>query len=339
MGEEQAVDYKISRAARELHERLITIDGLSGSAMAYNPMLEGGLTAGNITIGLSNTTTIREAIKNCIENYNLIEFNPERLMLVEKADDIIKAKKTNKLGLILGIQGCECLEEDVHMVTALYRMGVRIIQLTYSIQNAFGYGCLEKEDRGITHLGIQVVRECNRLGIVLDLTHLGFRTAMDVAEESQSPVIISHSNPMSVCSNPRCVKDELIKAVAKTGGVMGVTPYSPLAETVPDKWPTLDDVVAHIKYVVDLVGIDHVGFGTDMFEGRNAVGFEGWFKRCFREQFRSYSSLKTRHVQGFSSLRYLPRLTDALLRHGFNERQVAQIMGENFLRVFREVWK
>lgn len=329
---------EVNAQAQALHDRSVVIDGLAGSAMAYPTLIAGGLTAVNVTVAGSAVKTLKAALKNITEYYDLIALDPQKLKLVEGAGDIEKAKESGQLGIILGFQGAACLEEELSMLQVFQRMGVRILGLTYSEQNTLGYGCLERYDPGLTHFGIQVVRECNRLGLLIDLTHVGNQTALDAADLSEQPVVLTHSNARELCDNPRNVSDELIRAVAASGGVIGVTAYASLTETTPNQWATVDDMVSHIVHVAGMVGIEHVGFGTDMFEGRSQLSFETSVRRKYLETFRPYSSVATRHVQGLGSLRYMPRLTAALLRRGFSEADVQKVLGGNFLRVFRQVW-
>lgn len=333
-----AVWEEVDARAQALHDRSLVIDGLAGSATAYPALMAGGLTAVNVTVAGSAVKTLKAALKNIAEYYDLIAMDPEKLLLVEQTGDIERAKESGRMGIILGFQGAACLEEELAMVQIFQRVGVRILGLTYSERNTLGYGCLERYDPGLTHFGIQVVRECNRLGVLIDLTHVGNQTALDAAELSTQPVVLTHSNPRTLCDNPRNVSDELIRAVAASGGVIGVTAYASLTETTPNQWATVDDMVTHIVRVADMVGIDHVGFGTDMFEGRSQLSFETSVRRKYLETFRPYSSVQTRHVQGLYSLRYLPRLTAAMLRRGLSESDVQKVLGGNFLRVFRQVW-
>lgn len=326
-------------AARRVHERAVVVDGLAGSATSYEPILAGGVTAVNVTLATSTPATAMPVLKAALRYHWLAATVPDRMLVVERASDIATAKETGRLGVVLGVQGCDFLEGDLDLVEVFHRMGLRIAQLTYSERNQLGSGCLEPEDLGLTAFGRQVVRECNRVGIVVDLSHVGQRTALDAVETSEHPVILSHANVRALNDNPRCVEDDLIRAVAESGGVMGVSAYSTFAETRRDVWPTLDDFVHHLSYVAELVGVDHVGLGTDMFEGRTDASFRFDVQRRYGETLRSYSRLETRMVQGLPSLSQLPRVTAALLAHGFDEDDVTKILGGNFLRVFEKVWR
>lgn len=329
----------VDATASRVHEHAVIVDGLAGSVDHYEPILTGGVTAANVTLATSTPKSALAVLKAALRYHWLAETVPDRLLVVEHAADIGTAKQSGRLGVVLGVQGCDFLEGDLDLVEVFQRMGLRIAQLTYSERNQLGSGCLEPEDLGITAYGRQVVRECNRVGIVVDLSHVGERTALTAVEVGDQPVILSHANVRALNDNPRCVRDDLIRAVAATGGVMGVSAYATFAETRPEVWPTLDDFVHHVSYTADLVGVDHVGIGTDMFEGRTTASFRFDVQRKYSETLRSYSRRETRMVQGLASLADLPRVTAALLAHGFEENDVTKILGGNFLRVFEKVWR
>lgn len=161
---------------------------------------------------------------------------------------------------------------------------------------------------------------------------------MDAMEVSKQPAIFSHSNPKGVCDHPRNLTDEQIKAVAQTGGVIGISPYSIFCETTPGVWPTLEDYVTCIDYVVNLVGPDHVGLGSDKFEGKSRAEFQKFWIR-YRDMFPGYGDFSTRQVQGLQDIESLPRVTEILARRGYDEATILKILGGNFLRVFSQVWR
>jgi membrane dipeptidase len=176
------------------------------------------------------------------ENLLNFEMSP-KVRHVEKVDDIFEAKRNGQLGVILGIQSPSCLGQQRERLRLLHKLGLRSLQLTYMERNFLGDGCLEPENRGLTHFGIQVVRECNRLGLLIDCSHVGIRTTLDAVEHSSAPIVISHTAVRALTDNPRCVTDEQMKAVAARGGVIGMTTFAPFIRT--DRRPTLDDYLDH----------------------------------------------------------------------------------------------
>src|SRR3546814_708444 len=171
----------------------------------------------------SYTPTFEEVLASIYENLLYLEISP-KLRLVGTAADIETAKANGELGLIFGLQSASCIEQDRKRVRLLHKLGLRILQLTYMERNYIGDGCLEPENRGLTHFGIQVVRDCNRVGMLIDCSHVGIRTTLDAAAHSAQPIVISHTAVRAIADNPRCVTDEKMKAVSSPGGVVGITP-------------------------------------------------------------------------------------------------------------------
>ena len=152
---------------------------------------------------------------------------------------------------------------DVGNLLLWKQMGLMVCQLTYNEKNLAGSGCLELNDDGISQYGKVLVREMARVGVTLDLTHVGQRTFMDAVKVARAPVIASHSNPNAVVDNPRNITDDQIRALADTGGVICVTTWAPLIYRGGGQMPTLDDYIVSLEYALELVGIDHVGTSTD----------------------------------------------------------------------------
>jgi membrane dipeptidase len=327
---------RIDDSAAELWNRAIVIDGLGVTATNYEAQIAAGVTATNATLA-SRLAGFPEAVARIDDYLSMIELSEGKALLVTSADDIIRAKERGALGVILGFQTGSVVEDQLHYVRTLHRLGVRIIQLTYMERNLIGDGCLEPENRGLTAIGRQVVFEMNRIGILVDLSHVGYRTAQDAIALSSKPVIFSHSNARAVGDSPRNIPDHLMTALAEKGGVMGITPYTPFARTARAKLPNLEDFFAHVDYAVNLIGIDHVGFGTDFIEGRDQVSFVKGMQWPYPDIVADYD-LSSRHVAELKSLQDLPLLAHGLLHRGYAERDVEKFLGGNFLRVYREVW-
>jgi membrane dipeptidase len=263
----------------------------------------------------------------------------DRLVHVLTVDDILRAKREGKVGIIFGCQGLASkIEDDANLLRILHRLGLRIGQLTWNERNSIGCGCLEVPDSGLSQFGRVVVREMNHLGIVIDLAHAGGRTIQDTVELSEKPVIVSHANVRRLTDNPRNLSDDVLKSLAGRHGVVGITAYSPFCEAKAGVRPTLTEVVDHIAYVADLVGVDHVGIGSDFFEGESPVRFEHLFRVRHPDVIRHYT-LDTVYAEGFDRVSCFPRLTEALVDRGLADADILKILGGNFLRVFRDVWK
>jgi len=331
--------------ARQLLHETIVVDGLGGAIVHPTPyMSEGtyegklvadGWTAMNSTLVSepSYTPTWEEALKAVYENLLYFEMSPG-VRHVEKLSDLLEAKRNGQLGVILGLQSPSCIGQDRTRIRILHKLGLRVLQLTYMERNFLGDGCLEPENRGLTHYGIQVVRECNRLGIVIDCSHVGIQTTLDAARHSEQPIVISHTAVRKLTENPRCVTDEQMRAVAEKGGLIGITAYAPFIRT--DRRPTLDDYLDHFEYAIGLVGADHVGIATDMFDGKTQVNWATPWYYPEVTQGAQYGSLG---MDGFEGKSQLVNVVAGFLRRGHEPEVVRKILGGNWMRVLEKVWR
>jgi membrane dipeptidase len=301
-----------------------------------------GLTAMNVTMGITgigmgvdNFRSMIGTIQGYLSYFEL----EDRLIHVLSIRDIQRAKRERKLGIIFGCQGIAGkIEDDPGLLLILQRLGQRIVQLTYNDRSSVGCGCLETSDSGLTQFGRICVREINHLGLVLDLAHASPRTTLDAAFLSAAPIIVSHANVRKLCDSPRNLSDEIIKAVARSGGVIGITAYAPFCETAAGVRPSIDCYIEHITYIANLVGIDHVGIGSDFFDGESLIRFEHFFRLRYPEIVRDYT-IDTVYVDGLGTVDDLPRIAETLARRGASEIEIRKVLGENFLRVFGQVWK
>jgi membrane dipeptidase len=301
---------------------------------------EGGITAVCLTTPWP-WDSFETAVKRTEEYYALARTDP-KLLLVESAADIRRAKAEGKVGMILWSQGLNIIGDHIPHIESLFRLGYRILQLTYSERNYLGDGCDETSDVGLSKLGRAAVKELNRLHILVDVSHSGPRTSLDAAELSEQPIIVSHANPRSLYDHPRNISDELIKAVAAKGGVIGACPYAPINwDGDPTHKPNIDNLVASIDHMVQMVGIDHVGLGTDSEATEGAYPAE-----VIAELGRRYPDLGgpfraafgRARMEGFRGMRDFPLITEKLLNHGYKPDDVAKVIGGNWLRVFETVW-
>ena len=214
-----------------LHAESIIIDGLNisrWSEAVFEQMSQGGLTAINATIAIHEG--FRETIGNIAHWHRLFDQYRSMITPVQSVDDIRRAKREKKVGVIFGFQSTDPIERDLYLLSVFKELGVRIIQLTYNERNYIGDGCLERTDCGLSLFGLEVIEEMNRLGILIDLSHTGYRTAMETIEASKQPVVFTHANPRTLCDHPRNKTDEQIRAVVEKGGLIGPTSF-------PPSWP------------------------------------------------------------------------------------------------------
>jgi len=314
------------KRALAIHQRSIVIDALNASIMDeeyFRKMQQGGVTATNYTVAMSQN--LSETVKRIAQMYRQIEIS-RTATLIERAADIREAKREGKVGIILGFQNVAPLEGDLGLLSVYHRLGVRIVQLTYHFKNVCGDGCKEPTNSGLSLFGKELVKKMNDLGMVVDLAHVGERTEREAIEVSRHPVIASHSNVYSRVPAPQNKKDDMIKALAKKGGVIGITGFPRLLE--PN--PTLDLLLDHVDYVVQLVSVDHVGIGLDFAEGWADSPFHR--KRLLEIDGRIYD-----WPEGISTITQFPNITRGLVSRGYSDREIEKILGGNFLRVFEEV--
>ena len=346
----------VSRDANSLHKDAIVIDSqgvtvLLPSVHIPPAPIDGrsfldlaraaALTAMNVTMGLggiaSGTDDFRSLLNSIYGHLVYFELHPDEVIHVQSADDVERAKRDGKLGVIFGVQGfASKMEGDLTLIRILHKLGLRIVQLTHNERNALGCGCIERHDTGLTQLGRAAIAEMNRVGILVDLAHAGETTALETLETSRVPCIVSHANVRALTDHWRNLTDHMLRALAESGGVVGITAYAPFCQPPSGARPTIDDVVDHIAYVADLVGIDHVGIGTDFFEAESEIRYADFasrypgVQRGFRREEIS--------AQGFERVDHFPRLTEALVARNFTDADVRKILGENHLRVFRAAW-
>lgn len=253
------------------------------------------------------------------------------------ADDIEAAQASGRTAVILGFQTSSPLEDDLDLVEVFHRLGVRIIQLTYNSQSLIGAGCYEANDAGLTRFGREVVREMNRVGILIDLSHVGEQTSLDAIETSQRPVSITHANPRTFFDHVRNKRDHVLRALVERDGVLGCTIYPPL---MGGKDVSLMDWTAMVARAVDLMGIDHVAIGSDASrdwddEDLKWVRLGRWTHDESLGKTVSGSSSWPEWPPWFVTPADLPNIAVGLEQRGFATAEVDAIMGENWLRLFR----
>lgn len=321
-----------------LHKKAIVVDGLNFSKIdrAYiEKMLDGGVTAVNSTVAplAEFPFGFRETIREIANKYAVIDENRDISLLAKSVRDIEQAKESGKVAIIFGFQNMKAIEDDLRMLTIFHKLGVRIMQLTYQERNLIGDGCTERTDCGLSDFGIAVVEEMNRLGIVIDLSHVGRRSTLDAVEFSKQPVIFSHANPHALCDHLRNKTDEEVKALAEKGGVVGVNALPAFLAKKPKA--TVEDLLDAIDYYVQLVGFRFVGIGLDLVEGRTEEDMKPYLK-TFKRGVPPSGWMA--YPEGIDSATKIPNITKGLVERGYSNKEIMGILGGNFIRVFKEVW-
>jgi membrane dipeptidase len=326
--------------AASLHARSVVLDMLDISLINrphLEHMREGGVTAANVTITLQHG--FQETVALIRDFDRRLEDWADLIRPVRCADDIRRAKDEGRIGMIYGLQNGSPIENDLRLVQPLHALGIRVVQLAYMTGNLIGDGCLEPRNAGLTVFGRAVVRELNRTGMLIDLSHCGERTSLETIDASEAPVAFSHACARGLCSHPRNKSDEAIRALAARGGVMGVTSLSAFVADDPAK-ANLERYLDHIEYVVELVGIEHVGLGLDFTEyvPADVLVPVKWGGTHVPTGLDGIVEWPIPYATGIDGSARLPSVTEGLLGRGLSQADVQRVLGGNFLRLLEQVW-
>lgn len=332
--------------AEQLHREAIVIDPCVQYLVRRSERSDkSGLTAVGLTIPLPGDG-MNEALPRVSDFLQIIAGEPT-FCLADTPEAIREAKRAGKIAHILLAQDSLIVGRDVKNLLLWKQLGLRVMQLTYNEGNLAGSGCLELGDGGLTQHGRVLIREMERVGITVDLTHVGKKSFMDAAATATRPILASHSNPKAIVDNPRNIDDEQIKAIAASGGVVCVTTWAPLIWPGNAKMPTIDDYLTCLEYVIELVGIDHVGISTD------SMGTAGAYPRHdpdpdslpygrvtdeFDRLARPEDS-NNRQPADFNGIEDYPYLTAKMLDRGYAGEDILKLLGGNLLRLFEATWK
>ena len=279
------------------------------------------------TLG-EDSSGIKETIANIAAARALVLSEPDKFVLVKSADDVSEAKRADKLAISFHFQGTGPVESDIGMIEVYYSLGVRQMLLATNLKNMVGDGCKERTDCGLSRFGVLVIEEMNRVGMLVDGSHTGNRTTLEACEVSKDPFIFSHSNPKALFDHPRNITDEQIKASAATGGIIGINGVGVFLGKNDSSTAT---ILRHIDYVAALVGAEHVGIATDLPVDPGNSSPTPWNPPHPGDV--PWSDIN--YIQP----EQLPELADGMLRSGYKESQVRGILGENWFKLARRVWK
>ena len=328
----------------ELYAQAVVIDGLNvsnwESPTVYSSLRQGGFTAINATVATwENFQQTMDHIAVWLRRFD----QRDDILQINEVADIHAAKAEGKTGIILGFQNASPIENHLERLRLFRALGVRIIQLTYHERNLLGNGSYERRDDGLSNFGVDAIRLMNELGILIDLSHVGDRTTLETIDESALPVAVTHANSNTFCDHPRNKADETLKRLAARGGIVGATSFAPFLPHGFDA--TLADFVDALDYMVQLVGIDHVAFGTDNTQDQplafwHYIGAQQGTK--YPSTFANTALDYEAHCfqpKGLETPAQFPKLAEALAARGYGERDMLKILGGNWLRIFSEVWQ
>lgn len=331
--------------AQRIHQEALVIDALVYHCDGdVSDLKAGGIDALNITTCFFEAD-FPEACAEIARWHGLLNAPGSPWMRIETVADLDRAKAEGKIGLIMGWQNSRPIADELDRLYFFRRLGLRIMQLTYNFRNALGDGCLEPEEAGLTLLGRDAVRIKNELGIAIDLSHVGQRTMLDTIEASEQPVLITHANARALANLERNKTDDIIRLVTEKGGFIGASIYGPMCwDGDPNRKPRIDDFLRHLDYIVNIAGIENVGFGTDLATGSNyaKMAFERthwrrWeginrFNRVFGEE------IPARYLADCNKHSDLIKVTEALVARGWSENDIKGYLGGNFRRILDQIW-
>ncbi len=320
------------------HIKRLSIDGLviaKFSRSIFKEMQKGKITAANCTC------SVWENFNQTIDNLTMwndhFERNSDIICNIKKYEDIDKAKADGKVGIILGWQNTSAIENDIKKLQIFYDLGIRIAQLTYNTQNLVGSGCWESNDGGLSDFGKDVVLEMNRLGMIIDLSHVGPKTSSDAIKVSNSPVTYTHCCP-TLKKHPRNKTDEQLKEIANKGGMIGFASYTPFLPKGSES--NIDDCINGMDYLINIVGEDQVGIGTDWVQDHDISFFQYLQKDKGTGRYVTppYKSVPTMPY-GMSKLSQFQNFVPAMERAGWSNNKIEKIIGLNWYLFFKEIWK
>jgi membrane dipeptidase len=323
----------ISKPAEQIHAQSLVWDAHACFPLKPNADLtelkrysDSGVNFVSLNIGM-DMDSFENVIHVLARFRNYITAHPADFVLALTVKDIRDAKEAGKLAIAFDLEGSDPLLGNINLVSFYYDLGVRQMLLAYNKDNRASGGCMEGKI-GLTDFGKNVIREMNRVGMVVDVSHMGYRATMEAFEVSTSPAIFSHSNPKTLRENARNISDEQIKACARTDGVVGINGIGDFLGGTSSEL-----IVQNIEYVMNLVGPEHVGIGLDYVVDKQELieYIEGHPDVYPPDKFNNYVS--------FVEPEQFPEFTELLVQKGYSEQIISGILGNNFLRVAENVWK
>lgn len=264
----------------------------------------------------------------------------ELVVLATTTEDIVRAKANGQIAFIVSLEGAAMIENELDRIDILYGLGVRCLGIAYSEANALGSGLKEPNDGGLTTFGRQAVRRMNRLGIAIDISHSGDRTSMDTIETSDKPIFITHAGARALWNSNRLKPDDIIRACAEKGGVIGIeaAPHTTITQNNPRH--SIESFMEHFEYCAELVGIDHVAFGPDVLFGDH-VGLHTTLSEALSigASRGKLEYPKVEFVDGLESpAEAFPNIVRWLVSHGYSDEDIGKAVGGNVMRVLKEAW-
>ncbi len=305
------------------------------SEKIFRQMNEGGVSAVHVTICYHED--FQEMVENIIAWNRRFEQYSELIFHGLGVDDVRKAHSEGRTAIFFGFQNCSPIEDNIGLVEVCHQLGARFMQLSYNNQSLLATGCYEEDDPGITRMGRQVIREMNRVGLVVDMSHSARRSTLEAIEISERPIAITHANPAFWFTALRNKSDDVLKALAESGGMLGFSMYPHHLKGKSDC--LLEDFCSMIARTAEMIGVEHIGFGSDLCQDQPDSVVEWmrngtWTKeRDFGEGSAGQAGFPVQ-PEWFRDNRDFKNILNCLRKTGFSEIEVERIAGLNWLEFF-----
>ena len=320
--------------------RSLIIDGLqysNWSETIFRQMNQGGVSAVHVTICYHED--FNEMVENIIAWNNLFNKYSDLIFHGLTSDDVLKGTEEGKTAIIFGFQNCSPIEDNIGLVEVCHQLGVRFMQLSYNNQSLLASGCYEKDDNGITRMGRQVIKEMNRVGLVVDMSHSAVRSTLEAIEISNRPIAITHANPSFWFDAVRNKSNEVLKALSDSGGMLGFSMYP---HHLKNKSACLlEDFCEMIARTAEMIGIDSIGFGSDLCQNQSDSVVE-WMRngtwnneKDFGEGSETFQGFP-KQPSWFCDNRDFEKIFTCLRKTGFSDNEVKKIAGLNWLYFFKK---
>ncbi|TGS11790.1 membrane dipeptidase [Mesorhizobium sp. M2E.F.Ca.ET.209.01.1.1] len=312
----------------------VLIDGLqycNWSREVFAEMRQGGLTAVHATVGYHEG--FRETVRHLVDWRTRFRDNEDLILLARDSGDLERARATNRTAIFLGLQNPMPIEDDIGLIEMLFDLGIRFMQLTYNNQSLLGCGWMEKEDSGVTRMGREAIAEMNRLGMIIDLSHAGERTALETIALSQRPVVISHANPRWLRDSNRNVSKTVLQALRAREGLLGLSLYPLHLPKGSDT--TLDQFGKMAREAAEIMGAEHLGIGSDLCQHQPDSVVRWMREGRWTREGQAAASFPAQ-PSWFGSNIDFPGLSQGLLAAGFDETGASLVLGGAWQRFIRD---
>ena len=322
------------------YKNQIIIDGLqycNWNRELFEDLWHGGITAVHATLVYWENT--EESFQKIEEWKTNFDKHKDIICHAKTTNDILEAKKNNKVAIIFGFQNSAPIANDIFLVEKFFAKGLRFMQLTYNNQTPLAGGCFEPKDSGVSRFGLAVIEEMNRLGMIIDLSHAGRQTCLDAIKFSSKPVAISHANPTFFHQSLRNIDDEVLKELSKNDGFIGLSLYPYHLKNHGNC--KIEEFCEMTKQLINLIGIDHIGIGSDLCKNwpnevvmwmRNGK----WTKKTDYGESKDNSSRWPEQPSWFTKGSDIKNIYQSLLKNGISEEDTFKIIGKNWFKFMKE---